>query len=47
MTTAYTYIWPERGDVDYFRTKVAPMGQMADCIRIREAIADIAMMKME
>ena len=47
MITAHVYIWPERGDVDYFLSKLAPKGQIADCIRIREATADTAMMKME
>ena len=28
------YIWPERGDVYYyFLQKLAPKGQIADCIR--------------
>ena len=49
MITSQVYIWPERGDVDYFLSKLAPKpkGQIADCIRIREATADTAMMKME
>ena len=40
-------IWPERGDVNYFLSKLAPKGQIADWIRIREVTADTAMMKME
>ena len=47
MITAHVYIWPESGDVDYFLQKLAPKGQIADWIRIREATADTAMMKME
>ena len=47
MITTDIYIWPERGDVNYFHMKLAPKGQIADCIRIREATADTAMMKME
>ena len=47
MITAHVYIWPERGDVDYLLSKLAPKGQIADCIRIREVTADTAMMKME
>ena len=39
----HVYIWPARGDVDYFFSKLAPKGQIADCIRIREATADKAM----
>ena len=30
MITAHVYIWPERGDVDYFLSKLAPKGQIAD-----------------
>ena len=41
------YIWPEHGDVDYFLSNLAPKGQIADWIRIREATADTAMIKME
>ena len=37
MVTAHIYIWPEHGDVNY----------IADCIRIREATADTAVIKME
>ena len=47
MITAQVYTWPERGDVDYFLSKQAPKGQIADCIRKREATADTATMKME
>ena len=47
MITTKVYIWPEYGDVDYFLLKLAPKGQIADCIRIREATADTAMMKMK
>ena len=47
MITIYVYIWPECGDVDYFLSKLAPMGQIADWIRVRETTADTAMMKME
>ena len=47
MIIAHVYIWPERGDVDYFLTKLAPAGQIADCIRIRPSTADKVMMKME
>ena len=45
MITANVYIWPERGDVDYFLSKLAPKGQIAGCIRVREATVDTAMMK--
>ena len=47
MITPQDYIWPERGDVDYFLSKLAPKRQIADCIRIREATADTARMKKE
>ena len=47
MITGQVYIWPEHGDVDYFLSKLASKGQIADCIRIREATAGTAMMKME
>ena len=47
MITTHAYIWPEPGDVDYFLSKLAPKGQIANCIRIREAIEDTAIMKME
>ena len=47
MITAHVYIWPERGDVDYFLSKLAPKGQIADWIRTREGTADTAMIKME
>ena len=47
MITAHVYICPERGDVDYFLTKLVPKGQIADCIRIREATADTTMMKIK
>ena len=47
MITAHVYIWPEHGDVDYFLSKLVPKGHIVVCIRIREAIADTAMMKME
>ena len=47
MIIAHVYIWPEHGDVYYFLSKLAPKGQIADCIRIREATADTAMMKLE
>ena len=47
MITAHVYSWPERDHVDYFLSKLAPKGQIADCLRIREATADTAMMKME
>ena len=47
MITARVYIWPERGDVEYFLVKLAPQRQIADCIRIGEATADTTMMKME
>ena len=47
MITAHVCIWPERGVVDYFPSKLAPKGQIADCIRIREVTADTAMMKMK
>ena len=47
MITAHIYIWPECGDVDYFLSKLASKGQIANCIRIREATADTAIMKME
>ena len=40
MITAHVYIWPERGDVDYFLSKLAPKGQIGDCIGIREATTD-------
>ena len=43
MNTAHVYIWPERGDVDYFLSKLVPKGQIADWIRIRESTADTAM----
>ena len=36
----HIYIWPERGNVDYFLSKLAPKGQIADRIRIREAGTD-------
>ena len=41
------FIWPERGDVDYFLSKLATKGRTADCFRIRKATADTAMMKIE
>ena len=41
------YTWPERGDVDFFLSKLVPKGQIADCIRIREATEDTAMVKIE
>ena len=47
MITAHVYIWLQCGDVEYFLSKLAPKGEIADCIRIREATADKAMMKME
>ena len=47
MINAHIYIWPERGNVDYFFSKLAPKGQIADCIRIREATAATAMIKIE
>ena len=47
MITAHVYIWPERGDVDYLLSKLATKGQNADCISIKEATADTALMKME
>ena len=47
MITTHVYIWSERGDVDYFLSKLAPKRQIADCIRIREATADKAMMNMK
>ena len=40
IITAHVYIWPERGDVDNFLSKLAPRGQIADWIRIREVTAD-------
>ena len=43
MITAHVYIWPELGDVDHFLSKLAPKGQIADCIRIRKATADTAL----
>ena len=47
MITAHVYIWPECGDVNYYLPKLAPKGPIADCIIIREATADTAMMKMK
>ena len=47
VSTPQVYIWPKPGDVDYFLSKLVPKGQIADCIRIREATAATAMMKME
>ena len=47
MITIHVYIWPERADVDYFLSKLATKGRIADCIRIRKATADTALMKME
>ena len=47
MITAHVYIWPECGDVDYCFSKLVPKGQIADCIRLREATAGTARMKME
>ena len=47
MITIHVYIWPERADVDYFLSKLATKGRIADCIRKTEATADTAMMKME
>ena len=47
MITTHDYIWTEPGDVDYFLLKLGPKGQISDCIRIRGATADTAMIKME
>ena len=47
MITTYVYIWPEHADVDYFLSKLATKGRIADCTRKREATSDTAMMKME
>ena len=47
MITIHDYIWPERDHVDYFISKLATKGRIADCIRKREATADTAMMKIE
>ena len=47
MITAHVYIRPERGNGDYFISKLSPKGQIEDCIRTREATADTARMKME
>ena len=41
MIFAHVYIWPERGDVECFLSKLAPKGRTEDCIRQRETTVDM------
>ena len=47
IISAHIPNWPERGDVEYFLSKLVPKGWDCDCIRLKMAVADTVMMKIE